>query len=642
MGTRAFRHRLCGAAILAALVIIAAFATRVALLAASWRAIDAHPDVLLAAFGAGLLQDAALAALLAIPVLLYLALLPQRVFTHPAHARFVALFAFATIFGLSFTALAEWFFWAEFGTRFNFIAVDYLVYTREVLDNIWESYPIARLLLAIGFLSLVVSIALGRGAVTTRWLRSETPLRSRLVAAAVAIAACAGFGWTVSERALPAFANRYDAELARNGLLAFAGAFQSNRLDYADFYPTIDAALGFRTLRAALAQDERDFVSPDPRDLRRRVRSDGAEQRYNVIQITVESLSSRYLGVLGGKDGLTPHLDAVARAGLLFTNFHATGTRTVRGMEALALSVPPTPGQSIVKRPHNGDLFTLGSVFRERGYDTVFLYGGFGYFDNMNAFFGGNGYRVVDRGSVPSTAIHFANAWGAADEDLYDWVLAEADRADARGQPFHHFVMTTSNHRPFTYPEGRIDIPSQSGREGAVKYTDWAIGNFLDAARRHPWFDRTIFVIVADHCASSAGRTDLPIKRYEIPLIVYAPGLVAPGVVDTLASQIDLAPTLFGLLHWDYESRFFGKDVLAMRPDDERAFVSTYESLGYLKHDQLVVLKPQRAESAFGYQRATGAQTPAAIDPALRREAIAYYQSADALYGRRETPAASP
>jgi phosphoglycerol transferase MdoB-like AlkP superfamily enzyme len=327
---------------------------------------------------------------------------------------------------------------------------------------------------------------------------------------------------------------------------------------------------------------------------------------------------------------------------LLFTNFYATGTRTVRGMEALTLSVPPTPGESIVKRPHNGDLFTLGSVFRARGYDTVFLYGGFGYFDNMNAYFSGNGYRVVDRSSVASDAIHFANVWGAADEDLYDWVLDEADRAYDREQPFHHFVMTTSNHRPFTYPDGRIDIPSHSGRQGAVKYTDWAIGDFLDRARKHAWFDQTLFVIVADHCASSAGRTDLPVQRYRIPLIVYAPGFVAPGVVDNVASQIDLAPTVLGLLHWDYESRFFGEDVLAMQPEDERAFVSTYETLGYLKDESLVVLKPQREEAAFRHQAASATQKPIPLDATLRREAIAYYQSADALYGRRVEVGAQP
>ena len=254
----------------------------------------------------------------------------------------------------------------------------------------------------------------------------------------------------------------------------------------------------------------------------------------------------------------------------------------------------------------------------------------------MNAYFSGNGYRVVDRSSVPADAIHFANVWGAADEDLYSWVLDEADRAHARGQPFHHFVMTTSNHRPFTYPDGRIDIPSLSGRQGAVKYTDWAIGHFLDEARKHPWFDQTVFVIVADHCASSAGRTEVPARRYQIPLIIYAPGLVAPGVVDELASQIDVAPTILGLLHWNYESRFFGEDILAMQPRDGRAFVSTYETLGYLKNEELVVLKPQRQETAFRFERTSGIQTPlAAVDPERSREAIAYYQSADALYGLR-------
>ena len=627
--------------LLGGLVVGLALATRVALLVTSWRAVDARPDVLIAVFAAGFLQDLALAAFLALPAIGYLVLVPQRVFAHRLHRVVVGVFFLAVLYALCFLGVAEWFFWNEFETRFNFIAVDYLIYTREVLGNIWESYPIPFLLAAIGVVSAGLLLVFWRKADVDAFLRSRTPARERFLVGTAAALACTGFAFAIGERAVPDFANRFDAELARNGVLSFVSAFQANRLDFADFYSTLPETDAFETLRDLLRADDAHFVSDDPRDLLRQIHHAGEELHYNVIQITVESLSSLYLDVLGGKQGLTPNLDAIARAGLLFTNFHATGTRTVRGMESLVLSVPPTPGQSIVKRPHNEDLFTLGSVFRSRGYDTVFFYGGYGYFDNMNAFFAGNGYRVVDRGAVPADAIHFANAWGAADEDLYQWVLQEADRADAAGQPFHHFVMTTSNHRPFTFPDGRIDIPSHSGRAGAVKYTDWAIGHFLDEARKRPWFDRTLFVIVADHCSSSAGRTDLPIERYQIPLILYAPGLIAPGVVDRLSSQIDLAPTLLGLLHWNYQSRFFGKDVLAMQPADERAFVSTYESLGVLKQGQLVVLRPKRRDSAFRYDRATGEQTPVPVDALLRREAIAYYQSADAVDGLRGEGAAA-
>jgi phosphoglycerol transferase MdoB-like AlkP superfamily enzyme len=289
-----------------------------------------------------------------------------------------------------------------------------------------------------------------------------------------------------------------------------------------------------------------------------------------------------------------------------------------------------------VKRPRNEGLFSLGALFRARGYDTVFLYGGYGYFDNMNAFFRGNGYRVVDRMSAPDDDVTFANVWGVADEDLYRWALTEADADHAAGRPFYQFIMTTSNHRPFTYPEGRINIPSHTGRRGAVRYTDWAIGDYFRQARRRPWFDDTIFVVVADHCAGTSGRAELPADRYRIPLLIYSPAHLAPRVVDRQSSQIDYAPTLLGLLGWSYDSRFFGKDILRMRPEEERALIATYESLGYLKGDRLVVLKPVRRFAQYRYDRRRGRTEPAAApDEALLHEAISYYQTAGYLMENR-------
>ncbi len=187
--------------------------------------------------------------------------------------------------------------------------------------------------------------------------------------------------------------------------------------------------------------------------------------------------------------------------------------------------MPPTPGRSIVKRIGRESGFaSLGQQLASKGYDSVFLYGGRGYFDNMSAFFSGNGYRVVDQSSADEADIHFKNAWGMADEDLYRLALREADADHAAGKPFLLQLMTTSNHRPYSYPDGRIDIPSSEGREGAVKYTDYAIGEFLAQARGKPWFANTLFVFVADHTAGSAGSQDLPVPSYHIPLFIYAPG----------------------------------------------------------------------------------------------------------------------
>ncbi len=231
------------------------------------------------------------------------------------------------------------------------------------------------------------------------------------------------------------------------------------------------------------------------------------------------------------------------------------------------MSIPPTPGRSIVKRiGRESGYGSLGQQFNARGYDSVFIYGGRGYFDNMNAFFSGNGYRVVDQSSVAEGDMTFKNAWGMSDEDLYQQTLKVADADHAQGKPFFLQLMTTSNHRPYTYPDGRIDIPSGEGREGAVKYTDYAIGQFLQQARAKPWFNQTVFVFVADHTAGSAGQEDLPVANYHIPLFIYAPALIQPQAFTEVASQIDLAPTLLGLLNIDYSSTFFGRNVFAQRP----------------------------------------------------------------------------
>ncbi|MDZ7651516.1 MAG: LTA synthase family protein [Burkholderiaceae bacterium] len=354
-------------------------------------------------------------------------------------------------------------------------------------------------------------------------------------------------------------------------------------------------------------------------------------KRLNVVLVSVESLSADFLGAFGNRDGITPRLDALAAESLFFTDLYATGTRTVRGLEALTLSVPPTPGHSIVKRPDNANLFSLGGVLAAQGYEPIYLYGGYSYFDNMQAFFGGNGYTVIDRSSLAKDEISYENIWGVADEDLFKLSLRELDRRHAAGTPFFAHVMTTSNHRPFSYPAGRIDIAPGTGRNGAVKYTDWAIGQFIDQAKTRPWFDDTVFVIVADHCASSRGKTDLPPDRFHIPLLVYAPKHIAPRRIDTMASQIDVAPTLLALLNVSYRSKFFGRDILTDGARQPRALLANYQTVGLLQLDALVELRPKRQvrviDPATGAVQPNDAQSQAAV-----QRAIAYYEGASSAF----------
>ncbi|MBK6337629.1 MAG: sulfatase-like hydrolase/transferase [Betaproteobacteria bacterium] len=545
-------------------------------------------------FGRGLGFDLATLAYTLAPWLLASALLPDRW----RGARFLVglrwFLLWLVVALLLFGAVAEFTFWQEFATRFNFIAVDYLVYTREVVGNIRQSYPVPAILVGIAGASVAIVAALHR----VLWF-STAPLGARRRAALAVLAfALPALGIAVANvDQMNASGNAYADELSGNGLFSFAAAYRRNELDYDRFFRTLpqdraDAILvelGVERLplSAALQPVEVENAVAQMGPFTRRPR--------NIVLISVESLSAEFLGAYGNGAGLTPNLDRLAAEGLQFTRFFATGTRTVRGLEALSLGVPPVPGQSIVRRPGNEHLATVGEMLEHQGYQINFLYGGYGYFDNMNAFFKGNDYDIVDRSDFPPESIVFENAWGVADEVLFANALRVFDQASVRGKPFFAHVMTTSNHRPFTYPAGRIDIPSPGGREGGVKYTDFAIGEFIARARR---------------------------RR----LAARQPDRDPPTILD-----------LFGAAGDDH---FFGQGLFEDAQLPARAFVSNYQALGYYKGDVLTVLLPKRRVEAFRIDPQTFAATAAQPDPRLTDEAIAYYQTASRAFrgGRLRSP----
>ena len=633
------RSRLGPIAVFAASFLLIAALLRAALVVRAGDALELGALQLPGLFAVGLVYDLVAALWGATPFALAAALLPDRIWRTKT-LRVVTHTAFILgLIGLGVATVAEWLFWGEFEARFNFIAVDYLVYTHEVLANVLESYPVGPLLAAIAVVALVLWGFALRPLVDEAFVVSSRPIRRIGAATALAVLAAGSLALPMPKL----HANRYAHELSTNGIYDLFAAFHRNELDYEPFYTSLPPAEAFARARRLLAAPGTRFVSDDPTRLAREIMAHRPERRLNVVMIVVESLSAKFTGALGNTEAWTPNLDALAHDGILFTRLYATGTRTVRGLEALALSVPPTPGQSIVRRRHNAGLFNLGTVVRAHDYETRFFYGGYGSFDDMNSFFAGNGFEVIDRTDLASDEAEFANAWGVADEYLFRRVAREASRSFERGKPFFSFVMTTSNHRPFTYPDGRIDVPSGDGRKGAVKYTDWAIGDFIARARSEPWFDETIFVVVADHCASVAGRVEIPVEDYRIPMIVYAPRQIEPRVVDTLSSQIDVAPTLLGLLGFSYRSEFYGDDLLAPQDAPRRALLATYERLGLFDGNELVVLSPGRRVDAFRVDE-QGTTTPLVgrAAPDLRDDAIAYYQTASEIWQRHVLEASHP
>ncbi|SDD82746.1 LTA synthase family protein [Pedobacter soli] len=601
--------------------------TRITLLIYSAASFDWSVINLLKVFIIGLFYDLAATSFAIIPLVIYLWLFPAKGYTGKTSRVLLFIYFFVVVLTLIFNAVSEWFFWEEFSVRYNFIAVDYLVYTTEVIGNIRQSYPINTILTALVILTAAIVYLLRKLITVSTYQQTRFGKRTKIALVLLCLPVLTYFG--VSHKWKNNSSNQYVNELSGNGMYEFGYAFWHNQLDYDTFYKTLPVKSAANILQHLLPGDSsaRTDLSTS-----RMITSSGTENRMNVVLISVESLSAEFLGSFGNTQNITPQLDSLAKEGLLFTNLYASGTRTVRGLEALSLCIPPTPGQSIVKRPDNKNLFTIGNVFRSKGYHSRYIYGGYSYFDNMNEFFSNNGYEVTDRSALKDSEIHYSNIWGVADEDLFTLSLRELDKDYKNNKPFFAQIMTVSNHRPFTYPEGRIDIPSHTGREGAVKYTDYAIGRFIREAKQKPWFANTLFIIVADHCASSAGKVELPVDKYHIPMIFYSPGHIAPGKFEKLTAQIDIGPTLLGYLNFSYNSKFFGQDVFKMKDGNERAFISTYQSLGYIKNQKLVVLDPNKKSGTYQPDFKTGNAEKRPEDQQLTNETIANYQMAAYLY----------
>ena len=607
--------------------LIISFFSRTVLLLGDINNIDLDFISLLKVYSVGFIYDFVASTYYVIPLVIYLVFIPNKIFNSKIHKNIFLALMFVFNYSLIFNGVSEWFFWEEFGKRFNFIAVDYLVYTHEVIHNILESYPIPLLVSVILIVNTLLFILIYKKVSFVSDFNFQDNFVQRVKIGALLLLLPIIFFIAFSKQDLSQVStNMYNNELAKNGFYSLFSAFRNNTLDYDEYYETEDIKKVMKNLKQLTGFD----------DTRKKViTSSKNEKTYNVVLIMVESLSASYMGIYGDEKGWTPNLDKLAKKSLFFDNLYATGTRTVRGMEAVTLSTLPTAGRSIVKRPDNHNMYSTGFIFKEKEYKNKFIYAGYGYFDNMNEFFSNNGFDIIDRTNFEENEMSFANAWGVCDEDLLAKTLKESDKSYANKEHFFNFVMTTSNHRPYTYPDNKIDIPSHSGRAGGVKYTDYAINKFLTEAEKKPWFKDTLFVIVADHNGGSAGKNSLPAWRYKIPFMVYAPYIIKADTVSKLSSQIDIMPTLFSLMGWNYESLFYGNDILS-NDFKQRAFIGNYQKLGLLQNNQLLVLTPDKNLHKYNILEETLSsikyQEDYNISEQDKLDIITYYQSASYFY----------
>lgn len=622
------------------LYVILSFLTRIVLLIWSAKDADFNLSNILRAFFTGFIFDITIALAFLLLYAIYLLLFPKRWIGSLADKIFTYSYLSLILIIIFFGVMAEFPFWDEFGVRFNFIAVDYLIYTYEVVANINQSYPLPLIIAVLLALVIGTFVLFYKTGILRNTFSDKRPIRIRaFYAIPMLLIAFLLLGLMKNKQA--DFSNNLVVnELGKNGVFSFFAAFRSNELDFETFYPKLNDKEAYSVLKKTLLQENQTYVSDKYDDISRITKGEN-EIRPNIILITIESFSGEFLKAFGNKDNITPNYDSLANQSIFFTNLYATGTRTVRGMEALTLSVPPTPGNSIVRRPGNDHIFSIATILKQKNYHPYFIYGGDGYFDNMNNFFGGQGFDIVDRDrgnplsdhidthryNIPTNEVSFENAWGICDEDLYKQAIKYADKSSSSNTPFFQFVMTTSNHKPYTFPEGTIDLP-QGDRNAAVKYTDYALGKFIAEAQTKPWFKNTVFVIVADHCASSAGKWEINIDKHHIPAIIYnLPH--EPQKINRLASQIDVMPTLFGYLNWNYNTALYGKDINQMKAGEERAFIGNYRTLGILKDNLFTQIDDRKRVKQFTVSEKDKSLSEVNNPKKeLVSETISYYQTA--------------
>jgi len=516
---------------------------------------------------------------------------------------------------------------AEYDTRPNRLYFEYLVHPREVASMLWEGY---KGVLLASFVVLVLAAWLavrlfptGRQDGFMKWWK-----RPFVTLAVLAVVVLAARG-TLQHRPINASMVAFSSDAMVNTLplnslgnvLDAAYRLQDERSSAA-LYPPMKTEEMNRIVRAAAGLEDPPLDARYP-SLHKQTATVRRDKPLNLVIILQESLGAQYVGSLGGRD-LTPQLDRLAKDGWMFNRAYATGTRSVRGLEAVTAGFLPTVAEAVLKLPRSQTgFFTLADLLGRHGFHSRFIYGGEAHFDNMRGFFLGNGFNeVIDRQSFVDPV--FVGSWGASDEDMFNQ-LDRLLRADD-GKSTFTLAFSVSNHSPWEYPAGRIEpVGDPASVDNTVRYADWAMGQFFDKARKAPYWDNTVFLVIADHDSRVYGANLVPVRHFQIPALILG-GTVPPRSDDRIVSQIDMGPTLLSLIGLDNVNPMLGADLTQRDPN--RAIMQYGDNFGYLKGDSLLVIEPGKDPREYRYTAAASMRDekyiPIDIDPALRDEALAF------------------
>ncbi len=502
-------------------------------------------------------------------------------------------------------------FMAEYNTRPNRLLVEYLKYPHEVLPMLWNGFR-------IHVIAVVTIILLVANALITwfkPWLEQSKPNKMTkqwyLWPLIVFLVFFSVRATTVHRPANPAYFAITSDTLVNNLILnsswSFIHAIYSFKHESksSEIYGKMQQNEVMQHVQEMqhMLQDKRlQIDSPNIPTLKKQLASVKYIKPLNLVIILQESLGATFVESLGGI-AATPELEKLKTEGWWFNNLYATGTRSVRGIEAVVAGYLPTPAQSVVKLSGAQDhFFTLASLLKSKGYLNEFIYGGESHFDNMRTFFVNNGFeKIVDEKDYVNPV--FVGSWGVSDEDLFEKTHAQLMHHHQQNQAFFTLVFTSSNHSPFQFPDGRINLIKQpkATENNAVKYADYAMGKFFKRAKQSPYWQNTVFLVVADHDIRVRGDALIPLQNFHIPGLILGAS-IKPKIINTVASQVDLPSTMISLMGIDAIHPMVGRD-LSVEPTNlkGRAMMQYEDNYAWLEGSQLVVLRPNKPPTHAQY-----------------------------------------
>ena len=546
----------------------------------------------------------------------YLLILPHD----KQNSRLDRIITTATFFIFAVSALCKGavsqIFWEEFSSSFNYIVIDYIIFTHQVLGNLEHAYPIAKILIAIFVAAIIFTL------LAYRWLFTEIKAPAfgrRLFQSIIYGMVCILAYININVADMEISPNSFNDEIAKEGAFSLFNSLHKNEIEYDKFYLTNSQTDNLQILQKIFGSKNITFINPK-KNITRQISSFKPEKRANVMLVIMRGISSEHLNAK--HKGYIPNLQKLSTQSLYFPNTYATTPSTFGALEAIDLSLPPLPGLSLFGLPNNQQPHGLGAIFKSKGYDTKWIYASYGVLDQTDKFLAEGDFEILDRSKWQKGDISYADLLSASDEDLYNKALSEADKSFASDKPFFSLLLTSSNRYPYSLPNNFTDFPETANRrQKAVIYSDYAIGQFMEKAKDKPWFDNTIFVFVADRASRKSRLPDATLETYKIPTIIYAPKLVKTRQINTEISQIDIAPTILGLLNFNYESSFYGTDALG-KDYVSRLFFSRWQKIGYKSNNIEIRLIPGKKYSV------TPETTNAKEAQKYLNEAIAFYQQA--------------